>query len=106
MSNIVTPGTSQTITINNLKASTTYQIEGFCMSQIGTTSSLTKRSFSTISNGGYVSKMDFVFSTKLTIAQKIKASCALALLFNINYLKVSTVDGYYCSELLSARLLQ
>jgi hypothetical protein len=61
MSNIDTPGTSQTITIINLKASTTYQIEGFCMSQIGTTSSLTKRTFSTISNGGYVTKMDFVF---------------------------------------------
>ena len=63
MSNIALPGTSQTITINNLKASTTYEIEGFCMSQIGTTSSLSKRIFSTTSNGGYVTKMDFVFST-------------------------------------------
>jgi hypothetical protein len=106
MVNIATPGTAQTITINNLKASTTYDIEGFCMSQIGTTSSLTKLSFQTLSNAGYVSKMDFVFTTQLSIAQKIKASCALALLFNVNYLKVSTADGYYCSELLSSRLLQ
>lgn len=81
MVNIVTPGTAQTVSIDSLKASTAYSIEGYCISQVGATSPLTKLSFSTTSNGGYVSKMDFVFATQLTTAQKIKVSCALALLF-------------------------
>lgn len=81
MVNIVTPGTPQTVSITNLVASTTYSIQGYCISQIGTTSNLTKVSFATSSNGGSISKMDFVFASALTIAQKIKATCALALLF-------------------------
>lgn len=97
MVNIVTPSTSQQITISNLKASTSYSIEGYCISQIATTSNITTMSFNTVSNGGYVSKMDLRFSTALTVAQKIKTVCALALLFQVNYVKVSTADGYYCS---------
>lgn len=31
--------------------------------------------------------------------------CALALKFEINYKKVSTSDGFYCSELLNSRRL-
>lgn len=49
--------------------------------------------------------MDFYFSEILSSAQKIKLVCALALKFEINYEKVSTADGYYCSELLDSRLL-
>lgn len=97
MVNILNPGVTQTINVQNLKASTTYNIEGYCISQLGGTSPFTKVSFSTASNGGYISKMDLIFASKLTTAQKIKASCALALLFKINYYKSSTVDGYYCS---------
>lgn len=97
MTNIAVPGTSQTVVVDDLKASTDYNIEGYCISQIGATSNITKLNFATTSNGGYVSKMDFVFESRLTIAQKIKASCALALLFEVNYYKVSTADGYYCS---------
>jgi hypothetical protein len=97
MTNVETPGTSQTVTVEDLKASTDYTIEGYCVSQIGANSNITKLDFATTSNGGYVSKMDFVFASQLTIAQKIKASCALALLFEVNYYKVSTADGYYCS---------
>ena len=97
MVGISTPGTSQTVQVANLRAFTTYSIEGYCISQIGTTSTLTKISFSTLSNGGYISKMDFLFASTLSTAQKIKASCALALLFQMNYFKVSTADGYYCS---------
>lgn len=97
MVNIAVPGTSQTVVVSDLKASTLYNIEGYCISQVGGTSALAKLNFATTSNGGYVSKMDFVFASRLTIAQKIKASCALALLFEVNYFKVSTADGYYCS---------
>lgn len=97
MVNVGVPGTAQTVTVDGLKASTAYSIEGYCVSQIGAVSNLSKLSFATTSNGGYVSKMDFVFASQLTIAQKIKVSCALALLFQVNYIKVSTADGYYCS---------
>lgn len=81
MVSIVTPGTAQTVTVSNLQASTSYSISGYCISQIGTTSNLTKVSFATSSNGGVISKMDFVFASALSTAQKIKATCALALLF-------------------------
>jgi hypothetical protein len=47
--------------------------------------------------------MWFSFSSALTVQQRIKLVCYLALYFNINYQKVSTYDGYYCSELLSRR---
>ena len=49
--------------------------------------------------------MVFQFETSLTTAQKIKLVCALALEFRIDYTKVSTWDGYYCSELLNRRRL-
>ena len=49
--------------------------------------------------------MDFFFSEVLSSAQKIKLACALALKFEVNYEKVSTADGYYCSELLDSRRL-
>lgn len=52
-----------------------------------------------------MSKLDFFFETELTTAEKIKLVCSLALQFQVNYYKVSTSDGYYCSELLSSRLL-
>lgn len=61
---------------------------------------------STTSNGGIVSSMVFTFSSSLTTAQKIKLVCALALYFQMDYTKVSTWDGYYCSELLNRRRLQ
>lgn len=50
--------------------------------------------------------MNYYFSSTLTTAQKIKLVCALALNFQIDYTKVSTWDGYYCSELLNRRLLE
>lgn len=106
MVNIATSGTAQNLQISNLQASTDYTIEGYCTSQIGASSALIVLPFSTTSNGGYVSKMDLYFASTLTIAQKIKVVCALALLFQVNYYKVSTADGYYCSELLNSRLLQ
>ena len=53
-----------------------------------------------------VNKIAFDFESTLTTSQKIKLVCALALYFKIDYFKVSTYDGYYCSELLSRRLLQ
>lgn len=105
MVNVVAVSTPQTLQINNLDASTDYSIEGYCVSQIGTMSTLMTLSFSTASNGGYVSKMDLFFSSPLSIAHKIKVVCALALLFQVNYYKVSTADGYYCSELLNSRRL-
>ena len=49
--------------------------------------------------------MVFYFSSVLTTAQKIKLVCSLALTYQIDYTKVSTYDGYYCSELLNRRLL-
>lgn len=58
---------------------------------------------STASNGGIVSDMTFSFASALSTAQKIKLVCALALEFKIDYKKVSTWDGYYCSELLNRR---
>lgn len=63
-------------------------------------------SFGTTSNGGQISKVTFYFESTLTTAQKIKLVCALALQFEIDYEKVSTWDGYFCSELLNRRLLQ
>lgn len=50
--------------------------------------------------------MTFTFTSSLTTAQKIKLVCALALEFRMDYTKVSTWDGYYCSELLNRRRLQ
>jgi hypothetical protein len=41
--------------------------------------------------------MSFKFNSVLTTAQKIKLVCALALQFKIDYERVSTYDGYYCS---------
>jgi len=61
--------------------------------------------FNTVSNSGAVSQMSFYFDSKLTTSQKIKLVCALALYFSLDYQRVSTWDGYYCSELLSRRLL-
>lgn len=52
-----------------------------------------------------MSKVYFYFQSELTTAEKIKLVCALALHFGISYTKVSTADGYFCSELLSTRLL-
>lgn len=103
--NIVTPSTTQELDIQNLYTSTDYTLEGYCVSQINTKSNITSVDFSTLDNGGYVSKMDFTFDSELTTAQKIKLVCSLALLFEVNYYKVSTADGYYCSELLNSRLL-
>ncbi len=76
---------------------TDYILSGYCLSQIGSKSDLMSKSFSTTSNGGYVTKLDFFFETELTTAEKIKLVCSLALQFEINYYKVSTSDGYYCS---------
>ncbi|MFM7852450.1 MAG: hypothetical protein ACKO96_11185, partial [Flammeovirgaceae bacterium] len=59
----------------------------------------------TLTNGGQISTMSFTFSSVLTTAQKIKLVCALALHFQIDYQKISTSDGYYCSELLNRRRL-
>lgn len=50
--------------------------------------------------------MAFNFASALSTAQKIKLVCALALEFRMDYTKVSTWDGYYCSELLNRRRLQ
>jgi hypothetical protein len=57
-------------------------------------------------NGGYVSKIDLYFTRQLTVQESIKVVCALALLFGVEYEMVSTVEGYYCSDLLTGRLLQ
>lgn len=40
MANIVTPGTAQDIVLENIKASTSYTLNGYCVSQIGSTSDL------------------------------------------------------------------
>lgn len=49
--------------------------------------------------------MSFTFNSALSTAQKIKLVCALALQFQMDYQKVTTYDGYYCSELLNRRRL-
>lgn len=82
-------------------------MEGFCSSYIsGTAGQATNFGFTTQGNGGYISKMDVYFHSAITVLQKIKTVCALALLFGIDYLTVSTLDGYYCSDLMGVRLLQ
>ena len=63
MANIATPNSTQILTIPNLMASTDYTIEGYCLEQIGRNSMLKKLSFSTDSNGGYVSTIDFEFES-------------------------------------------
>lgn len=98
--------TSQVLTLNKLQSSVAYQIDGYCQTQGTLQSNLTTIIQSTNSNGGLVSIMNFYFASTLTTAQKIKLVCALALYFGIDYTKVSTWDGYYCSELLNRRLLQ
>lgn len=96
---------SQVLTISNLKSSTAYQLDGYCETQGGLQTSLSTLVGSTTNNGGSVTTMNFYFSSTLTTAQKIKLVCALALNFQVDYTKVSTWDGYYCSELLNRRLL-
>ena len=94
------------LTLSSLQSSTAYQIDGYCEAQGGVQTDLKTLVGSTTSNGGSVTTVNFYFVSALTTAQKIKLVCALALNFAIDYTKVSTWDGYYCSELLNRRLLQ
>ena len=96
---------SKVLTLSNLQSSTAYQIDGYCQTQGNVQTNLSTLIKSTNSNGGLVSAINFYFSAALTTAQKIKLVCALALYFGIDYTKVSTWDGYYCSELLNRRRL-
>jgi hypothetical protein len=98
--------TTTTLLLSNLESSTAYQLEGYCETQAKVQTNLTTMAASTGSNGGLVSSMTFNFANALSTAQKIKLVCALALQFGVDYTKVSTWDGYYCSELLNRRLLQ
>lgn len=96
---------SKVLTLSNLQSSTAYQIDGYCQTQGVVQTNLTTIVQSTNTNGGLVSIINFNFASALTTAQKIKLVCALALYFGIDYTKVSTWDGYYCSELLNRRRL-
>ena len=87
-------------------SSTSYQLTGYCETQGKVQTAQQSLSMSTSSNGGTISVVKFMFESPLTAAQKIKLVCALALQFEIDYEKVSTWDGYFCSELLNRRLLQ
>ena len=49
------------LTILNLVTTTDYNLNGYCLSQIGSRSDLKSRSFTTDSNGGYITKLDFFF---------------------------------------------
>lgn len=49
--------------------------------------------------------MEFTFSAPLGVMHKIKLVCQLSIYFGVDYQRVSTYDGYYCSELLGSRLL-
>lgn len=91
------------LTLSSLESSTAYQLDGFCETQGGVQTELSTLVGSTSSNGGTVTTLNFYFSAALTTAQKIKLVCALALNFQVDYTKVSTWDGYYCSELLNRR---
>lgn len=102
----VAAGVSATLTIPNLYSSLAYQLDGFCETQGGEQTALSTVIGSTTSNGGSVTTLNFYFTAPLTTAQKIKLVCALALNFQVDYRKVSTWDGYYCSELLNRRRLQ
>lgn len=102
----VVANVSSTLLLSNLYSSTAYQLDGFCETQGGDQTAITSLVQSTTSNGGIVSTLNFVFSSALSTAQKIKLVCALALNFQVDYTKVSTWDGYYCSELLNRRRLQ
>jgi hypothetical protein len=93
----VVANTSQVLTLSSLKSSTSYQLDGYCETQGGLQTSLSTLVGTTTSNGGSVTTMNFYFSSTLTTAQKIKLVCALALNFQVDYTKVSTWDGYYCS---------
>ena len=61
METITTPGVNQNFQIDVLKATTSYTIEGYCLSQLNTRSDIKILPFATQSNGGYVTKMDFYF---------------------------------------------
>lgn len=93
----VDAGVSSTISFPNLQSSTAYLLNGFCETQGGVQTAISSLTQSTSSNGGLVSTLNFVFATSLTTAQKIKFVCFLALNFQVDYTKVSTWDGYYCS---------
>lgn len=101
--NIPAINTNTPLTVSGLKTGTDYRLTGFCENQMSVDSALVNTSFSTISNGGSITEVTFTFASPLTVQQKIKLVCYLALQFNINYQKVATYDGYYCSELLSRR---
>ena len=101
----IVANTTKTFMLPNLQSSTSYQLNGYCETQSLKQSNLSTVNQSTSSNGGTISSMAFGFDTTPTTAQKIKLVCALSLQFKIDYTKVSTWDGYYCSELLNRRLL-
>ena len=102
----VAANVQQNITMSSLESSTAYKLTGYCETQGDVQTNQTELSISTSSNGGQISIVIFHFESTLTTAQKIKLVCALALQFEIDYEKVSTWDGYYCSELLNRRRLQ
>lgn len=93
----VAANAANTLTISNLESSLTYQLDGFCETQSGVQTALSTVTGSTTGNGGTVTTLNFYFSAILTTAQKIKLVCALALNFQVDYRKVSTWDGYFCS---------
>jgi hypothetical protein len=101
--NVPAINTNTLLTINNLKTTTAYRITGFCENPKAVDSTLISATFTTVSNIGTISEMLFNFNQALTVQQKVKLVCYLALKFSINYQKVSTYDGYYCSELLGRR---
>jgi hypothetical protein len=101
----VVANVSQVLTLSNLATSTAYQLDGYCETQGSVQTNLSTLIGPTTSNGGSVSTLNFYFAATLTTAQKIKLVCALALDFQVDYTKVSTWDGYYCSELLNRRRL-
>jgi len=102
----VVANVSQVLTLSKLASSTAYQLNGFCETQGGVQTALSTLVRSTSNNGGSVTTVNFYFAAPLTTAQKIKLVCALALKFQVDYTKVSTWDGYFCSELLNRRRLQ
>jgi hypothetical protein len=84
LTNILNPNQSQLLTINQLSASTSYAIEGYCSSNLANTKyGLENLSFPTSLNGGFVSKIDIYFVRKLTVQESIKTVCALALLIGV-----------------------
>lgn len=93
----INPGTPYNIEEENLQAATNYQLSGYCVTKTKQLSEIVRLNVSTVSNGGYISKIDVNFQSDLNYIGRSKLVCALALIFQFGYAQISDKRGWGCT---------